>query len=220
MRSHVQDLVDRLASLGVPDRVLSHVGEGDAYPAIVRAFAAQPQADPPSAYPGEIIGVVGDLAAALSVAGNLCHHLRLDPSRVVVASESAAVDAHISDPAEAATRAQNLRRDPAARIVVLDAPATRHDSRWAAEVLKALDPDTVLAVVEPARRTVDNVQHVQRLGRVDVLAVHGSTATAEPASPLALDIPVVLLDGHPATPHAWAALLCERLYERAGDDVR
>jgi hypothetical protein len=35
--------------------------------------------------------------------------------------------------------------------------------------------------------------------------------TADPASVLGLDLPIFSLDGKPATPHAWAAMLCARI---------
>jgi len=46
-------------------------------------------------------------------------------------------------------------------------------------------------------------------------------ANADPASPLALGVPIALLDGQPAGPHGWAALLSRRLFEdeeQAGGD--
>jgi hypothetical protein len=211
-------LVDLLASLGVPDHVLADLGEGEAYPTIVRAFAAQPRADGPAGTPGEVIAVVGDLTSALAVARDLCHLLGLDATRIVTASRSAAMDAHIADPAEAASRAERLRGGNTARVVVVDAPPTRRDGGWAHDVLDALAPDTILGVVDPTARSIDIAQHLARVGEVDAIAVHGAASTAEPASPLALDLPVLLLDGRPATPHAWAALLCERIYEGADDD--
>jgi hypothetical protein len=43
--------------------------------------------------------------------------------------------------------------------------------------------------------------------------VRGADRTADPATVLAVDVPVALLDGRPATPRGWAALLCDRLIE-------
>jgi len=40
--------------------------------------------------------------------------------------------------------------------------------------------------------------------------VHATAASADPATVLGLGLPVAYLDGRPATPSAWAALLCER----------
>jgi hypothetical protein len=41
--------------------------------------------------------------------------------------------------------------------------------------------------------------------------VHSVDITADPATVLGLDLPIVSLDGKPATPHAWAAMLCARI---------
>jgi hypothetical protein len=57
-------------------------------------------------------------------------------------------------------------------------------------------------------------RQLRSLPRVDALAVHALEATADPASPLALAFPIALLDGQPAGPHGWAALLSRRLFER------
>jgi hypothetical protein len=46
---------------------------------------------------------------------------------------------------------------------------------------------------------------------VDALMVQDTDLSADPAAILELPVPVVLLDGRPATPHRWASLLCERL---------
>jgi hypothetical protein len=41
--------------------------------------------------------------------------------------------------------------------------------------------------------------------------VHSVDLTADPATVLGLDLPIFSLDGKPATPHAWAAMLCARI---------
>jgi hypothetical protein len=41
--------------------------------------------------------------------------------------------------------------------------------------------------------------------------VHSVELTADPGTVLGLDLPIFSLDGKPATPHAWAAMLCARI---------
>jgi hypothetical protein len=41
--------------------------------------------------------------------------------------------------------------------------------------------------------------------------VHSVELTADPATVLGLDLPIFSLDGKPATPHTWAAMLCARI---------
>jgi hypothetical protein len=49
------------------------------------------------------------------------------------------------------------------------------------------------------------------LGGLDAVVVDGLDATATPASILGTGIPVARLDGRPASPALWTALLLERL---------
>jgi hypothetical protein len=46
---------------------------------------------------------------------------------------------------------------------------------------------------------------------VEAVVVHGIDLTDDPATVLGLDLPIVSMDGRPATPHSWAALLCARI---------
>jgi hypothetical protein len=212
------ELIDRLDALGVPDAVLDRLSGGDAYADIVRALSPEPTAWNPTVLPGDIIVVVGELDDALTVSRDICHLLRMDASRILIASESTGTDRHIGDAGDAARRAKRLRSGDIPRLVVVDAPADGRDGGWARGVLAALRPDTIWAVVDPARKTADTSRHLSGLGGVDAIAVHGTARTADPASPLVLGVPIALIDGRPATAHVWAGLLCERLFEEAAAD--
>jgi len=216
--SQDNELSARLADLGVPDRILQQLRGGEAYPAIVRALENEPIAPGLPTGPGMIITIIGELAGALGVAEDLARILRLDPTRILIASESPQVGRHIADPGDAARQAVRLRGGDQPRLVCVDAPGA---NGWVRQVVAALRPDAVWCAVDATRKPADVARQVRSLPRVDALAVHALEATADPASPLALGVPIALLDGQPAGPHGWAALLSRRLFEdeeQAGGD--
>ncbi|GIJ48686.1 hypothetical protein Val02_55720 [Virgisporangium aliadipatigenens] len=205
-------LIDRLAHLGVPARVLHRLPADEAYPAIAHAFEAEAGPPPLPEEPGAIIAVIGELAGALAVADELAKTMRLDPQRTLIATDNATFERHIGDVDDALRRAHRARQGDQPRLIAVDVPATGTNA-WACGVLDAIRPDAIWYAVDATRKTADVARQLAILPRVDALAVHGVQATADPASPLALEIPIAMLDGQPAGPHTWAALLCRRLYE-------
>jgi hypothetical protein len=111
----------------------------------------------------------------------------------------------------AAARAEKLQTSDSAWIVVLDAPVGKTDPLWVNDMCDAIGATAVWAVVDATRKTADTARHLRALGEVEALVVHNVENTADPATVLGLDVPVFSLDGRPATPHAWAAMLCARI---------
>ena len=93
----------------------------------------------------------------------------------------------------------------------MDAPVGGTDPLWVNEMCDAIGATAVWAIVDATRKTADTARHLRTLGEVEALVVHGVELTADPASVLGLDLPIFSLDGKPATPHAWAAMLCARI---------
>jgi len=114
-------------------------------------------------------------------------------------------------PEQAAARAEKLQSADAAWIVMLDAPVGGTDPIWVNDICDALGATAVWAVVDATRKTADTAKHLRTLGDVEALVVHNVELTADPATVLGLELPIVSLDGKPATPHAWAAMLCARI---------
>jgi hypothetical protein len=106
---------------------------------------------------------------------------------------------------------EKLHNADSAWIVVLDAPVGGTDPLWVNEMCDAIGATAVWAIVDATRKTADTARHLRTLGEVEALVVHGVDLTADPASVLGLDLPIYSLDGKPATPHAWAAMLCARI---------
>lgn len=76
----------------------------------------------------------------------------------------------------------------------------------AVETLAALRPDRIVAVVDATRKDEDVRAWLDSLPGVDALAVHGAQDSTSPWSVLAHGLPVLCLDGRPATADRWAAL--------------
>jgi hypothetical protein len=205
-----------LIGLGVPKAMADRSTDADPYRAALQALADLPTPPAASDRPGDVLVVAGELALALPVARQLAADLRLEPNALLLAGASVAgtgvhPSRRISGPADAERKARRLHRADVPHVVVVDVPATADDNGWVREVCDAVGASTVWAVVDATRKTADTARYLRTMGEVDAIAVHGLAATADPATPLALAEPIALLDGRPATPHAWAALLAERM---------
>jgi hypothetical protein len=215
-RADFQPLRDALAELGLPAPLVGRVAGIDSYPAIVRALSGLPPAPEPPTRPGQILAVVGELAEALLVARQVSRVMRLDAAATLVAGANLPGlevdgDRRLHGPGDAARWSRKLRGADTPSIVAVDAPVDGVSGAWARSVIEEIGSTTVWAVVDATRKPADTLRHLRGLGRVDGLAVRGTAATADPASVLELPVPVALLEDHAATPHAWAALLSQRL---------
>jgi hypothetical protein len=204
----------RLESLGVPAELALRATAGDTYAAIVAAFATLPVAAPAPEGPGETLVVIGESAHAMDVARTVTDTLRLDHDDILFAGRHAArvgvqPGRRVTGTHDARTWAKRLRRSDAPNVVAVE--AALDEAAWAASIVDIIRPAAVWCVVDASRKTSDVAHHLQGLRRVDAIAVRGTPASGDPASPLSLRVPVALLDGRPATAHAWAAMLCQRL---------
>jgi hypothetical protein len=183
---------------------------------VLTALAGRPAAPAVPDAPGEILVLAGELPHALPIARQIVEQIGLEQTHLLLAGPSAAgTGIHssrvIAGPEEAARRAEKLQGAESAWVVVLDAPVGATDATWVRETCEALGATAVWAVVDATRKTADTARHLTTLGEVEALVVHGVDVTSDPATVLGLDLPIVSLDGKPATPHAWAALLCARI---------
>jgi hypothetical protein len=204
-----------LLTLGLPAPLATKAHGSDPYQAVLHAFA---EVRPPSApaRPGDILVLVGDVGRALPIGQRVAEGLRLEPGSILLAAATAhgttvGSSGRISGPADAERRARRMHRADTPHVVVVDAPIDDTDPEWVRDVCDALGATGVWAVVDATRKTADTARHLSGFGKVDAVAAYAVRACGDPASVLRIGPPVALLDGAPATSHAWAALLSERL---------
>jgi hypothetical protein len=209
-------VVMNLISVGMPESMAAEITGGDTYAGVLSALAHRPAAPDIPEAPGEILVLAGDLAHLVPIGKQMLQQIGLDQTHLLLAGPSAAgTGLHSSKvmhtPADAAARAEKLQSADSAWIVMLDAPVGGTDSIWVNDICDALAATAVWAVVDATRKTADTARHLRALGDVEALVVHNVELTSDPATVLGLELPIVSLDGKPATPHAWAAMLCARI---------
>jgi hypothetical protein len=213
---HSDPVVANLISVGMPEPMATQITGGDTYAGVLTALASRPSAPGVPDAPGEILVLAGELGHTLPIAKQLLEQIGVDQTHLLLAgTSSAGTGLHSSrvmhDAKAAAFRAEKLQSADAPWVVVLDAPVGATDPIWVNDMCDAIGATAVWAVIDATRKTADTARHLRTLGDVEALIVHGVDLTADPATVLGLDLPIFSLDGKPATPHAWAALLCARI---------
>lgn len=206
-------IVDLLRAAGFPDELLPRTAADPDRPLLEAVFASLPSPPPLPADPGGLVAVVGTAGMVRPMAQAIALAVDCPEDEVVVASPSAS-DRHA--PAECrartATQASALhpgwRRDKVA-VVAVYAPPMGTTQSWTREVLRALRPSCVWAMVGATTKPDDVRRWVGAIGGVDALVMTDVDATATPASILSLGIPIACLDEEPATPERWAAVVAE-----------
>lgn len=203
-----------LGHLGLPAAIVP-AGD-DVATGLLRALSALPVAAPVPATAGDVIAVVGERHAALALARTIAAELGLAHDEVVLASEhDDGEDLPLgcllpTVPAVADERCSaRWRRRPS--IVVVDTPVRPGASTFGRRALEALEPSATWGAVTAATKPEDVRAWSDSLGGLDAVAVDGLDDTSTPASILGTGIPVARLDGRPASPALWTALLMERL---------
>ncbi|MCA2213705.1 hypothetical protein [Jidongwangia harbinensis] len=213
---HADPVIRNLISVGMPEEMATKITGGDTYAGVLAALAARPSAPGVPDAPGEILVLAGDLTHAVPIGRHLLEQAGIDQTHLLLAGPSAAgTGIHssrvIASPAVAAERADKLHGSEAAWVVVLDAPVGSTDPIWVADMCDAIGATALWAVVDATRKTADTARYLRSLGEVEALVVHNIELTSDPATVLGLDLPIYSMDGKPATPHAWAAMLCARI---------
>jgi len=209
-------VIRNLMSVGMPEPMASQITGGDTYAGVLSALAARPAAPGIPDGPGEILVLAGDLNLGVEIGRQILEQIGVSENHLLLAAHSTAgTGLHssrlISTPEGAEQRAEKLHTAEDPWLVVLEAPVGGSDPLWINEMCDAIGATALWAVVDATRKTVDTARHLRTLGDVESLVVHGVELTTDPASVLGLDLPIYSLDGKPATPHAWAAMLCARI---------
>ena len=207
----------QLAQLGLPDHLLPVPAAGPVYPSLVQSLRRLPKVPRTANRAGGVLAVVGPQALALDVARELARDLGVPVATAVVLATTRRGRADlpakqvVRSAAAAVERRAAWRRRRNVTIVAVDAPLTAAGAATARAFLTALQPAATWGVVEATRKAHDVGRWTRALGGVDALALTAVEETADPASVLALGIPVGRLGTVKATPATWAALLTDRM---------
>ncbi|MGE3812610.1 MAG: hypothetical protein AB7I24_13795 [Candidatus Nanopelagicales bacterium] len=156
---------------------------------------------------GEVLVILGDAASAWDTATTMAASLRIPRSRVRLVSYDAGVvgvdDVEIArDVPSARLVGAQLGMERTPGIVVVDTPlslvADPAGCDWTADVVEAIAPTAVWAVVDATRRSEDLVRWLAVLPQLEALAVHSAALTSDPGSIHRLGVPVAMIDGRPA----------------------
>jgi hypothetical protein len=213
---HNDPVVNNLISVGMPEPMAAQITGGDTYAGVLSALASRPAAPGVPDAAGEILVLAGDVSHTVPIGRHLLEQIGVDPGHLLLAGTSGAgTGLHSSrvlhDAKSAAARADKLQSSDAPWVVVLDAQVGATDPIWVNDMCDAIGATALWAVVDATRKTADTARHLRTLGEVEALVVHSIELTTDPGTVLGLDLPIFSLDGKPATPHAWAAMLCARI---------
>ena len=210
-----------LARLGLPEDITRAAAAVPAPPGadpsawLLDLLQKIPAAEGLPQAPGSVVVVVGGRDAALRLARQMADELGLDHDSLLIASagyRGRAVPAHrrLTGVESAADARSSWRRRLRPTIVAVDA-APGHSGDWARRVIDALEPTMVWGAVEATRKPDDVFEWAEQLGGFDALGVTELDRTVSPAAVLQCGIPVGRLDGQPASPLQWTAILAPRL---------
>jgi hypothetical protein len=211
------EILMQLRQVGVPVSVNPRADTHSLYEALENILEDLPAPAVPPRGAGQVLVVVGESGPALQAAHTCAGMLRLPQNSIRIAGlpehSSGGRDSReypaISGRQEALRLRTELSRTdlPSVVVIATDTTEAGADDPWAAEIVAALRPAAVWAVVDARWKTEDSRAQLDRLGPVDALVVHSAQLSASPASVWDLDLPLGLLDGRAASTFAWAGLL-------------
>lgn len=204
-----------LLALGVPAELL---GDGPVDENLPLSDLLARLGRPPAVLrtPGAVIAVVGPRARVLSVATWLAERTQLDPHDVVLAGDLQGISGHGRLLSRSAAAQHRARAAAAGELSIVAIGVGANADAWpdAAALLAELGPDQAWAVVDARRKSTDLRAWLAAVGGArafDLVAATSVHETQEPGTVLDLGVPVGWIDGLPASPVVWAAVLSERL---------
>jgi hypothetical protein len=190
-----------LATLGVPAGWLEELRAGDRFASILDLLSRVPEL------------ILRKDIALIAVVG-APEVVELEASRTVLdlPAESRPRTVTLAPGQTGIDRRAAMARSKRTRPVVVSVPVDGSENSDAIpRILSNLNAETVIAVVDASRPLNEISAWVGDLGRVDAIALHGALDAGCPAAALALDIPVIRVDGIAVDRIGWAALLCAQL---------
>ncbi|WP_028048027.1 hypothetical protein [Cellulomonas sp. URHE0023] len=207
-----------LRGIGIPEHMLDS-STPLTLPAVLARVPAAP-ALPRAA--GSVVVVVGEQSDVDAVAMILTERLRLEPSATCAAGARTGGRARTgrvgvakaANAAELATWLERVASSSQIGVVALAVGPEPTDRADAAALLRTCGAAQVWAVVDARTKTADATRWMADVGGpggIDAIAVRGLFDTTQPGTVLDLGVPVVWVDGIPATTVAWAAALGQAL---------
>lgn len=208
-----------LLALGVPPRLLGErLVLSDRVPLldIVARLGAPTQR---RLEPGELLVVVGEPERARAVAAQVTAWMGLPEQSLVLAGECEAIRGHgrrvRTEQAARAVRhrATEAASGGAATVVALGVAPGRRGAVAAVPLLEAFGADAAWAAVDASEAygSAAALEPLSAGAHLDGIAATGVGRSQAPAALLDASLPVAWMDGLPASPVVWAALLAERL---------
>jgi hypothetical protein len=212
--------VTELLALGVPARLMGPQHGLESRVPLIEMVARLGATSPARPEPGDVIVVAGPPARALQVAGQVATWMDMPVTSVILAGEFEPIRGHGRRVrTEAAARAVRRRAEESAReglpiIVALGVVPGRRGAREAAPLIAAIEADSTWAVVDASSRGAafdGGLAALQSVAAIDAVAAVGLARAQAPAALLDASVPIAWMDGLPASPVVWAALLAERV---------
>jgi hypothetical protein len=180
---------------------------------IERMVEQLPIAPPLPRTAGAVVVLVGAPEQLAAAAELVAAELHLASESIWLTGPVTSRPRVIAGPTDAVTQAARLRTGTTPSLVTIELTPglPGQPFGWAPQLLAALAPAAVWAVVDAGRKVEDLRAELAPLGLIDALVVVGAARTATPGTVWDLEIPIALVDGRPATPGAWAGLLFDAL---------
>jgi hypothetical protein len=219
---------NRLAELGVPERLLAEVTDAEPVLALRDVTAALPAPQLPTWRPsatrgGALVVVVGPWQLARPAVHGLVHELGADPTAILAVATATGGDlaegCSVRSHAAAVGLVQRARQDHDISILVIDPGPTRHSAARTAETIATLEPQSVLVVADATSDLRVSLLALDALDQagiaVESMALTNADRAAKPAVALEIPVPVSWLDGRFATSGTWLGTLVDALAESA-----
>lgn len=197
----------RVAATGLPAELLAALPEDCGPAELLAVLRGLPK---PPALPKrgpQVIAVVGERGEATRTARRLANRLGLDADADAVATPSS------TD--EAALVAAQARAHRSVVVAVVEASFDPREGSETVELLLALHPQCTVACVDATRKDGDTRAWLDGWSEQGILvagmSVSAADITADPATVLGQDVPVLEVNGVPASAATWFALLMDRI---------
>jgi hypothetical protein len=206
-------------ALGLPlsacQSVRSVTARDDLETELCRALQlALPPLPSPPQLPTSVVAVIGPREEVMTAARAVAADIGVPNDEIAIATQRPlwrSQERVLGPPQETAEERRTWRWRGRPSVVAIEQPVRAGASRWANEMLRALEPALCWGVAEASHKPEDVAAWSRALGGIDVLALVDLEGTTTPAAALATTIPVGSLDGEPATPQLWASILRARL---------